>query len=506
MTTALKIPKRYSDNTVLLLVGLAVAVVHVMANGQYGFHRDELDILMSARQLDWGYVNYPPLTPLIARMGLTLFGDSLPWLRLFSALGQGAAVVLAGLMARDFGGRLPAQVLAALAVAISPVGLMAGTLLQYMAFDYVWWVLLAFFVVRVLATDDPRWWLGAGAAVGLGMMTKYTILFFVAGLVAAVLVTSTRRALRSRYLWFGVGIALLIYLPNLIWQVQHEFISLRFLSEIHARDVAWGRAEGYLPKQIYENANPFILPLWVAGLLFCLVLPAGRRFRAVGWMFVVTFVLFMVADARSYYLGPVYAMLIAAGAAWWEGWLAVRQPAGRRAGWATLWGLVAVGGVAGVVLIKPIAPINSPLWQVTSEINHEVVEMVGWPDLVENVAAIYDKLPTADKPGAAILAGNYGEAGALDLYGPRYGLPRVISGANSLWARGYGDPPPEPVIVVGFERSYATALFKTCQPAGFVANQYNVKNEESTRHTGLYVCRDPRQPWPVLWERMQWFQ
>lgn len=506
MTASANRPERFHDISILLLIGLGVAALHLATNGQYGFHRDELDILMNARQLDWGYVSYPPLTPLVARIGLTLFGDSLQWLRLFSAIGQGIVVVLAGLMARDFGGKRPAQVLAALAVAISPVGLMAGTLLQYMAFDYVWWVLLAFFVVRVLATDDPRWWLGDGAAVGLGMMTKYTILFFVAGLVVAVLVTSARRALRSRYLWYGVGIALLIYLPNLIWQVQHDFISLRFLSGIHARDLAWGRAEGFLPKQFYENANPFILPVWVAGLVFCLVLPAGKRFRAVGWWFLVTFLLFLIARGRSYYLAPAYAMLIAAGAMWWEGWLARRQTLGRRLGWASLWGLVIVGGVGGVLLIKPVAPINTPLWEITAGINGELVEMVGWPDLVEQVAAIYDSLPEAEKPGTAIVAGNYGEAGALDLYGPRYGLPHVISGANSLWSRGYGDPPPEQVIVVGFESNYATALFRTCTPAGVVSNQYNVKNEESTRHTGLYLCRDPRLPWPAMWEQMQWFQ
>lgn len=506
MTAATQSPKRLNDVTVLLLVGLGVAAVHIVANGQYGFHRDELDMLMNARQLDWGYVSYPPLTPLIARIGLTLFGDSLQGLRLFSALAQGVVAVLAGLMVRDFGGRRPAQVLAALAVVISPVALMAGTLIQYMAFDYLWWVVLAFFVVRVLATDDPRWWLGVGATVGLGMMTKYTILFFVAGLVAAVLVTATRRALRSRYLWFGVGLALLIYLPNLIWQVQHDFISLRFLSEIHARDLAWGRGEGFLPKQLYENANPFMLPLWVAGLVFCLFLPAGKRFRAVGWMFLITFVLFLAARGRSYYLGPAYAMLIAAGAAWWEGWLATRQPTGRRVGWVALWSLVVMGGVAGFVLIKPIAPINSPLWAITSDINGEVVEMVGWPDLVEQVAEIYASLPEAEKPRAAILAGNYGEAGAFDLYGPQYGLPRVISGANSLWARGYGEPPPETIIVVGFESSYATTLFKECKMAGSVTNRYNVKNEESSYHTGLYVCRQPLRPWPELWETMQWFQ
>ena len=201
--------KRVSDLAVLALLGTGIALLHILANGQYGFHRDELDIIMNARQLDWGYVAYPPVTPAIARFGLALFGESLRGLRLFSAVGQGVVVVLVGLMARDFGGRRPAQILAALAVAISAAALTAGTLIQYMSFDYLFWVLLAFFVVRVLVSEDPRWWLGVGAAVGLGMMTKYTIIFFVAGLAAAVLLTrdAARAALPLAVGWRRAGAA-----------------------------------------------------------------------------------------------------------------------------------------------------------------------------------------------------------------------------------------------------------------------------------------------------------
>ncbi len=294
--SSIKLAGQISDVAVLLLLGLGVALLHILANGQYGFHRDELDIIMNARQLDWGYVAYPPVTPSIARIGLTLFGESLRGLRVISAISQGIVVVLVGLMARDFGGKRPAQLLAALAVAVAPAALTAGTLIQYMAFDYLLWVLLAFFVVRVLATDDPRWWLGVGAAAGLGMMTKYTILFFIAGLVVAVLLTRTRKALRSPWLWGGVALALLIYLPNLIWQIQHDFISLDFLGAIHARDIDWGRADSYLSDQLYITSNPFMLPLWIAGLVWCLILPAGRRFRALGWMFLVTFALLFLSQ------------------------------------------------------------------------------------------------------------------------------------------------------------------------------------------------------------------
>jgi 4-amino-4-deoxy-L-arabinose transferase-like glycosyltransferase len=461
---------------------------------------------MNARRLDWGYVAYPPWTPFLARIALSLFDTSLQGLRLFSAIGQGIVVLLVGAIVRDLGGKRPAQILAALAVAISPAALMSGTLIQYMAFDYLWWVLLSFCLVRLLKTEDPRWWLGIGATIGLGMMTKYTILFFVAGLAIALLLTPLRRALFSRWLWMGAALSLLIFLPNLIWQIQHDFISLDFLSAIHERDIAWGRTDTFLLDQLYVASNPFVLPLWLAGLAYAMLHPAARRFRAIGWMFLTTFVLFWFFRGRGYYLSPAYAMLTAAGALWWEAWLSRRQQTIQQWGWRTAWGVIALASLVGVFLVKPIAPINSWLWTVTSEVNHEVVEMVGWPDLAQQIAAIHNSLPALEQPHTVILAGNYGEAGALDLYRSAYDLPPVISGANSLWMRGYGDEDPEAVIVVGFEQQYAAHFFRACQWMGRVSNQYGVENEESTRHTGLFVCRQPRHSWPEMWLEMQWFQ
>jgi 4-amino-4-deoxy-L-arabinose transferase-like glycosyltransferase len=499
-------PTRVSENALLFLLAIGGVLLHVLLNGQYGFHRDELDILMNARQLDWGYVAYPPLTPFIARVGLELFGDSLRGLRLFSALAQGIAMVLAGLMARDMGGKRGAQAMAAIAAFIAPVALMAGTLIQYMAFDYLWWVVMAFFMVRLIATDDPRYWLGIGAGIGLGMMTKYTIAFWVAGLVVTVLITPLRKYLRSKWLWLGVALAVLIYLPNLIWQIRHEFISLDFLSAIHARDIQWGRADSFLPDQLYVTTNPFTLPIWIAGVAACLFAGSMKRFRPLVWMFLTTFALFMFSRGRGYYTGPAYVMFLAAGCAWFENWLGTRSTRARRSGYGLAWGLLALGSLVGIVLMKPIAPINSAFWEVTSGVNEEVVEMIGWQDLTAQVAGIYQSLPKSEKPGAVILAGNYGEAGALDLYGPDHGLPPVISGADSLWYRGYGEVDPGTVIVVGFERGYADQFFSSCEYAGTVTNSYGVENEESRHHTGLYVCREPRRPWSEMWKQMQWFQ
>ncbi len=496
-----------ADNLILLLMALGAAIFHIALNGQYGFHRDELDFIMSARQLDWGYISYPPITPFFARVGLWLFGESLRGLRVLPAIAQGIVMILAGLMACDMGGKRNAQILSAFAVFIAPISLFGGTVIMYFAFDYLWWVMVAFFTVRLLATDEARYWLGIGASIGLGMMTKYTMAFWVAGLVVAVLVTPARKYLHSKWLYLGAALAFLLFLPNLIWQYQHGFIAFDYLSAIHARDISWGRADDFLPEQLYLTTNPFSLPLWTVGLSLCLFSTSMKRFRALGWMFIVTFVLFLVNKGRGYYTGPSYVMLLAAGCVWFENWLETRTEKMRQVGFGLLWSTQVIGSLIGIVLMKPIGALNSALWDFRYDVSGDLfVEMVGWQDLTKQVAEIYQSIPESEKPHTVILAGNYGEAGALDYYGDEYNLPRMISGANSLWYRGYGEPEPETVIVVGFEGSYAGRFFNRCTYGGTVTNSYKVKNEESMYHTSLYVCREPRHPWSEMWQEMQWFQ
>jgi 4-amino-4-deoxy-L-arabinose transferase-like glycosyltransferase len=489
----------------LLLLALVRVLLHTLTNGLYGFHRDELATLDDARHLAWGYVAYPPLAPAVARVALELFGPSLPGLRLFAVLAQGAAMVLSGLMARELGGGPWAQGVAALAVAIAPISLIQGALFQYVGFDYLWWVVVAYCTLRLLRSENPRWWLGIGTAIGIGLLTKYTMAFCVAGLVAGVLLTSARRHLASRWLWGGAALALLIVVPNLLWQAQHGFVSLEFLTAIHARDVAIGRTQGYLVEQLFVSASPFTIPLWIAGLGFYLLSWAGRPYRLVGWMYVVPFALLLVAQGRSYYLAPAYPMLIAAGAVAVERWLASLRPL--RAGLVR--GVVAaaltVGGVLGLAFFLPVAPVNSDLWNITSKLHDNFVEQIGWPELVDTTAAIYAATPAEERQRTAILTGNYGEAGAVNLYGPAAGLPAAISGVNSYWGRGYGDPPPSTLIVLGFRRDAVDRLFETCDLAGRVTNHYGVRNEESQDHPDIFVCRGPRQPWPDLWVELRRF-
>ena len=493
------------DLIVLAAVALARLLIHCLTNWQYGFHRDELGVLDDARFLDWGYVNYPPFTPFVARIALSLFGPSLVGLRLFTAFAQSLAMIVTGLMARELGARRWAQVVAALAAAIAPMSICMGTMFQYIGFDYLWWVLAAWLLIRLLRTDDPRWWLPLGAVLGLGMMTKYTILFFIAGIVAGVLLTPVRRYLKSPWLWAGAALSLLIFIPNILWQSEHDFVSLAFFRHIHERDVRIGRTDGFLVQQLFVSANLVTLPLWIAGLWFYFISAEGKRYRALGWSYLVPLLLFLFARDRFYYMAPAYPMLFAAGAMQWESWLERRTKVAARIGRGATWAALALGALFSAVTIMPLAPVNSAGWRLTSRLHDNFSEQIGWPELARIVGRIYAALPAAEKERTLILVSNYGEAGALNLYGRELGLPRVASGINTYWWRGYGATPPEVVILVGFSRKSAERFAYEVNLAGHITNPYGVLNEETRDHPEIFVCRSFKKSWPEFWKNFQRF-
>jgi 4-amino-4-deoxy-L-arabinose transferase-like glycosyltransferase len=494
-----------SDVGILVLLATARVVLHTVTNGQYGFHRDELQTLDDARHLDWGFVVYPPIVPLLARLELILFGTSLAGFRVLAAVAVSAAMVIAGLMAKELGGDRRGQLLAAIATGIAPVALAQGAVFQYVSFDYLWCVLLTYFLLRLLKTDDARWWLAIGAVVGVGMQTKYTMAFFAIGVFAAFLLTPARRYLWSAWLWAGLAVALVIFLPNLVWQAQHQFISLDFLKHIHVRDVSQGRTRGFLVQQFWLCVNPAALPLVFLGLWFYFVREEGRRYRALGWTYMATLALFIAAKARFYYLAPMYPVLIAAGSVRWGTWVRSLRPASSRAAEGVLWAGMLVGATIFAPIVMPVAPIESGLWNFTSKMHDQFREEIGWTDLAQTVARVYESLPAEERAHTGILTGNYGEGGALNLYGLAYGLPRAMAGTNSFWYRGHTEPPPETVIVAGFDLDEAEELFASCSVAAKNTNRYNVVNEESRDHPDILVCRHLRQSWPEFWRKFRRF-
>jgi Dolichyl-phosphate-mannose-protein mannosyltransferase len=494
-------PPRSSDFAILIYLALATVIVHMFTGNRYGFHRDELATLDDARHLALGYVAYPPITPFFGRISLTIFGTSLVGFRFFAALAQAVAVVLTGLMARELGGGRGAQLLAAAAAV--PFCLAGGALMQYVSFDYLFWVLAAWSVVRLLKSEDPRWWLAIGCFIGLGMMAKYSMGFFALGIAAGVLLTGARKYLATKWLWYGVALSLVVFLPNLYWQAQHHFVSLDFLKHIHERDVRIGRTKDFLPGQLEMTLLP--CPLALAGLYYSLISTAGRRFRMLGWMYVVPLLLFVIAKGRAYYLAGAYPMLYAAGSVWGEGRLASLSGSWRSVMRAAAWTALATDVAVTVAFTLPVAPVNSDWWKRAVKIQGDFREELGWPELVQTVAAIRDSLPSQDRAHLGILAGNYGEAGAINLYGPGHELPQAISGINSFWQRGYGDPPPETLIVLGLSHGFLERNFSSCELAGHVPNPYGIENEEISDHPDIYVCRGLRQSWPDFWKDFRYY-
>ena len=386
-------PQRFTshrnDLLPLLLIAGAVAAAHIATNGRYGFHRDELQFLADARHMDWGFVAYPPLTPFLERISLAVFGLSMAGLRLFSVLAQATAIVVAGLTARELGGRRLAQVSSALVIALSPLPLFQGTEFQYSSFDYLWWVLIAYFIVRLLKSENRRWWLAIGVTVGIALLTKYSVIFFIAGILGGMLLSRARRWFVSIWFWAGVGIAFVIFLPNFLWQVHHDFISYTFLQHIHVRDVRQGRADDFLVGQLLICINVVAAPLAFAGLIFYL---RDRRYRMLGWTYLITFALFFVGKGRHYYLAPAYPMLLAMGASGAERWLLTLPRIARRAIPSVFFAGLVLCGTYIYAVVLPIAA-SGPLREFALKRNGDLREEFGWDEMVRTVAGIRDSLP-----------------------------------------------------------------------------------------------------------------
>lgn len=485
----------------LLVIAAAVAALHIATNGAFGFHRDELQVLDDARHMAWGFVAYPPFTPAVERASMAIFGLSLRWLRLGAVLAQLGVLWLAAMTAAELGGGRFAQIITALAVAATPVPMFEAHGFQYTGFDLLWMAALAWCLARLLRTENPRWWLAAGACAGMGLETKYSMVFYLVALGVGLLLTPARRHLRGRWLWYGLGLAFLIALPNIVWQAQHHWIYLAFMRHIHARDIAEGRAAGFWSDQLRLDGPILAAPLWIAGVVW-LFLPGRRRWRVLGWIFVLVVAMLAAMKGRGYYTAAVYPMALAAGAACWEGILG-RMRGGfwpRLAQTFTVILILANGALMARALL-PWGRISAQNYALSR--NGDLREEIGWNELAQEVAGVWRQIPAAQRTHAAILTFNYGETGAIDLLGPRYGLPPAISPVNSAWYRGYGDPPPRTEIVLSLTAGDARRIFSGCRVAGHDGNRYGIHNEEADDHPRIFLCGPIRSHWPAFWTMVQ---
>ncbi|MGH3106334.1 MAG: glycosyltransferase family 39 protein, partial [Rubrobacteraceae bacterium] len=339
-----------------ILVYLAVAklLLHLFTADNYGYFRDELYYVAAGEHLGLGYVDFPPFVAVVAAATRALFGDSLPALHVFPALAGAVVVVLAGLIARELGGGRFAQGLAALATLIPPTLLVFGTWLSMDAFDQLFWVLGSYVLVLILRYDRPRLWLLFGLVAGLGLLTKLTMLYFGLAVFVAVLLTPARRHLLTPWPWLGGAIALLFLLPYVFWEVSHGWPTLEFWASYGEKVDEAGPLE-FLIEQIVTMQPP-TLPLWLAGLYYYLISRDGRPYRALGWIYIVLFVLFVVQNARFYFLAPAYPMLFAAGAVVFERFVARRNWNWIKPTYVAV--LVVSGILVAPITVLPVLPVE----------------------------------------------------------------------------------------------------------------------------------------------------
>jgi hypothetical protein len=262
-----------------------------------------------------------------------------------------------------------------------------------------------------------------------------------------------------------------------------------------------GRTKNFLPDQL--ELTLFTLPLAMLGLCFYFASKTGRAFRAVGYLYVIPLVTFLAAKGRGYYLAPAYPVLYAGGAVFGAELVRKMRSAWRLSLWGLAWASIVMTIFLVAAFFVPMAPIDSLWGRRAFKVNEDFREEIGWPELVQKLAQVRDSLGSAERSRFGILAGNYGEAGAINLYGKEYGLPEAICGINSFWALGYGDPPPEILIVIGLSREFGDRYFESCELVGRITNEYGVANEESTDHPNILLCRHLRESWPEFWKRFR---
>lgn len=499
-----------SATAILLYLALFKLLLHLLTAGNYGYFKDELYYMAAGEHLDLGYVDFPPLVAVVAAVTRATLGDSLVALHLLPALAGAAVVVLAGLMARELGGGRFAQGLAALATLIPPTILVFGTWLSMDAFDQLFWVAASYVLLITLHRDWPRLWLVFGLLCGFGLLTKLTILYFGLAVFLAVLLTPARRHLRTPWPWLGGAIAFVFLLPYLYWQIRHGWPTVEFWGNYGAKIDESSPLE-FLIEQVVTMQPP-TLPLWGLGLYFYLFARPGGPVRALGLVFVIMLVLFMVQNARFYFLAPAYPMLFAAGAV-----IAERFTARSRWGWlrpAYVFVLAVSGLVVAPITVLPVLPVDT-LARITgsaggdagvqietrevAELPQNFADRFGWEGMTATVARVYDDLPAADRREACILAGNYGEAGAIDFFGDEYGLPDALSGHNSYHVWGPGDCTGETVISVGVPRERLEVVFGEIEEVARVRCEYCMPDEDDLP---VYVNRDPqttmREAWPAF--------
>ena len=519
-TAAIELPEdrvaepSWSRNGMLAVCGIALAsfVMHCIFNGRYGYFRDEFDYIICGRHPAWGYVDQPPLLPILSRICLALFGESLRSVRLIPALSASALMVLTGAITRELGGRRFAVWFSALTILFAPIYLSGGCLLTSNCdLEVLLWTVCLYLAIFAVKRDQPRYWLWFGVAAGIGLQEKYSMLVLGFAVVIGLLLTGQRRLLLNKWMWLGGLAALVIFLPNLLWNFANDWPFVQLMRSIRAE----GRDVVLTPWQYFAQQILLIFPLnvliWVPGVVALLVGHRFKPYRFLGWAYLVSFAVFVVLKGKNYYLAPIYPVYLAAGCVVIDDAIdRVRQ----------LWMKPLIVGVSLAVaasfapLAMPVLSIDQfirymnrlPIKLPRSEYQHARVtlpqhyaDQFGWKEIVEKTTEAWNRIPAADRHDCAIFAQDYGQAGAIDFLGPRYGLPQSLSGHQSWWFWGPREYTGNCMIVLDDTQERLETLFERVEYLGRTPDNAYALEKDLT----VFMCHGFKhgtlaQVWPHL--------
>lgn len=427
---------------ILLFVAIKV-VLNLLAISHFGFQRDELLHLALGDHLDWGFKEVPPFIALLAKISTAIFGGSVFATRIFSTLAGGLIIWFTGKIVAEFGGGKFAIALACLSLIFSPAFAASDYLFQPVVFDQLWWVLTGYLILKYINTSAPKYIYLLGIVIGVGLLTKYTMAFFAGALLISLLLTKERKVLWNRRVLFAVLIALIIFLPNIIWQFNHHLPLVTHMKNLREQQLNYIKPSDFIGQQLQVNGMGLFV--WLAGLIGLLFSSRLSRFRFLAFAYILTFLFLLYMNGKNYYLFGAYPMLFAAGGYIFERWIKARAYILR-----TVTVLILV--LPNILLLPvalPIFPIDqtlaafrfvhlAPTWEDQKQhpLTQDYADMFGWDEMGEKVAWAYSGLSPGQQKHTQIFADNYGEAGAIYHYGKKYHLPEVASLNSSftLWA------------------------------------------------------------------------
>ncbi len=491
-------PVTRSDRVPLLawLIGAVFVAVELAVSGRYGFQQDELYFIVAGHHLAFGYVDQPPIAPLLTRI-TGILGVSPAAIRIGPALAGGAVVVMAARLAALYGAGRLGRVLAALTTACAPVLIGADHIGNTTPLDLLAWTAVLLFVSTALLRDRPRWWLAAGAAAGGGRAADNLVILLLIGLAIGILASAQRPVLSSRWPWLGAGIAAVIWAPNVIWQATHGWPQLAMSAALHRENTSPANYAGAVPAQLLY-LGLLMTPLIIAGFVVLWRTPE-LRFIAIAATLIVLYVLAWI-PGKVYYSDGVAPAVLAAGAAATERWIArARRPGGRR--WLVV-GAALIGTAALLPGLLPILPASAVRTLPATSQQSNLGDSIGWPQLTRAIAAQNTALVRAGQPPTSIFTGYYAEAAALDVLGTRDHLPPVLSSQNAYWMWGPGRASDRTVLVVdalGKLRPH----FASCRLLSTYHAPDHVQNDWTPIQIG--VCTGPAASWHRLWPRLKYY-